>query len=226
MTRYVRGALAAAMVIAVAACTGESEPEPLSLDRDDAGQVEDPEEPVSPPDDDQGPGDDWLPPEDVQALYASLPPLEPDPDSPVDEATQREVLAAHERLYHVTQSAYATAAADEQAVTSVMTDELARAFMQEVASYAEQGHVNRTEGTDVRWVRVIEEEEGEVVVRECSIVPPETGRFDVASGERVDDVRERPVPVLLEARYHAVETAVGWRATSVQSVDFSGVCDV
>ncbi|MTV27971.1 hypothetical protein FTX61_21565 [Nitriliruptoraceae bacterium ZYF776] len=201
-----RGALAAVIMIAVAACTGESEPEPLSLDRDDAGQVEDPAEPTSPPDDDQGPGDDWLPPEDVQALYASLPPLEPDPDSPVDEVTQREVLAAHERYHHVVQAAYATAEIDESLAREIMGEDLAASVLAEVDRYVSEGIVNRAGAIEIPWVRVVSGDSEEVVLQSCNLIPPEAGAFDAVSGERRDEsVREEIVPLVYETTWLALE---------------------
>ncbi|MTV27972.1 hypothetical protein FTX61_21570 [Nitriliruptoraceae bacterium ZYF776] len=228
VSRYVRGALAV-VVIAVAGCAGESEPEPLSPDGGDAGQVEAPKEPASPPDDDQGPGDDWLPPEDVQALYASLPPLEPDPDSPVDEATQREVLAAHERYHHITQSAYATASLDEDLAASVMTEESLNALAQDIELYAEEGRVNRLSSVDVRWVRIVDRDGDALVLHECNIVPPDAIAVDAESGEPFgEDERTITVAVLYEVRYERASAGspdAAWLASSVAAIDGDGSCD-
>ncbi|MTV27973.1 hypothetical protein FTX61_21575 [Nitriliruptoraceae bacterium ZYF776] len=229
VSRCVWGALAALVMIAVAGCAGESEPGPLSLDRGgDTGQVEDPEEPTSPSDDDGGPGDDWLPPEDVQALYASLPPLEPDLDSPVDEVTQREVLAAHERFHHVVQAAYATAEIDDETAREIMTEEVAAAAMAAVGDFAESGTVQRTSSAEVRWVRVVDATDDKVLVRECNLVPPDAVIVDEVSGEPVEgNTREATMALLYELSYEQVASISPrsrWRVASVEPVDPDGSC--
>jgi hypothetical protein len=206
----------------IAGCDSDDSDE-LSLGDDaevDAPEDDAPDDPVE---DEPEPS----PTEDDEPLYPPLPPLEPDPDSDVPVEGQELGLALHADVYEVTQSALASGDVDEAVLEAHLGGDLLDQMTSSLQERAAAGHVSRAPDTTVAWVEVVFADGGPIVVQECRIVGPRTGTYD-QDGQRVDEGRDDPVPVIFETRYALVETTgdeTEYRAVEAISAADPETCD-
>jgi hypothetical protein len=229
---HVRRVVVAVAVVGLAAsgCSSEPQSGELDLEGDEvAAAPATPDPPAEVTEEPSATSEPPDPPEDDQ-LYPPLPPLEPDPNSDVSVDVQREILALHAEVYHLTQSALHTSEFDPDELGEYLNGDLLDDTLTSFESRKAQGHVSRSPDTRIEYVRVVDAENGPVWVHECSIVGPETATYDAATGERLGDAnRDDPVAVLLEIKYSLVETApgvIGYRAETIESIDPGGRCRV
>jgi hypothetical protein len=219
----VRAAGAVAAVVAaclmMVGCSSGADDGLLDLESDDGTAVAEEPDPTPEVADDPDQADE-------AQLYPPLPELEPDPaaDVPVDD--QQFFLDLYARVYERTLEANTTL--EVAKLDEVLAGEALEQQVTSIEQMRQDGLYLDSRDIEIRWVRVVEVENGPAVVQECRV-------YGVSSGLRVSDddrlVEERPAPLarLLQARFALVEVeggAIEYRATELVGADEAEECSL